>query len=209
MGLTIHYTFAELSRVGSRARRRVEELREHAATLPFKLVGQVLEADQAQIKNAPRDDPRCWLFTQSTRYVERGGFHRAVKPIHLIAFSTSPGTGSEEANFGLAHYPARIKFDGRTVHTGLPGWSWSSFCKTQYAAAPDVGGAANFLKCHLAIVSLLDFADTLGILREVHDEGEYGDKRDLAALAIQVASPHAPVSSFDQGGPDAWLVTRG
>lgn len=71
MGLTIHYELVELSRVRGRARRCIEELREYAATLPFKLVGQVLEADHDEIKNAGRDDPRHWLFTQSTRYVRR------------------------------------------------------------------------------------------------------------------------------------------
>jgi hypothetical protein len=195
MGLTIHYELQEPSRVGGRARRRVEELREHAATLPFKLVGKVLEADHVEIKNAGRDDPRYWLFTQATRYVRRGAVSYPVMPHHLVAFSTSPGDGCEEANFGLAIYPATLKVDGKTIRTGLSGWSWSSFCKTAYAANPEVGGPANFLKCHLAIVSLLDYADALGVLGEVHDEGGYWEKRDCDALERQVA-PRAPCSSI-------------
>jgi hypothetical protein len=186
MGLTIHYELAELSRVVGRARRRVEELRAHAAELPFKLIGHVLEADHVEITNAGRDDPRRWLFTQATRYVRREEHTVPVIPNRLIAFSTSPGDGCEEANFGLAAYPKKIKVDGKMLGTGLCGWSWSSFCKTQYAAGSAVGGAENFLRCHLAIVALLDFAKVLGILGEVHDEGEYWKTRDRDALAAQV-----------------------
>jgi hypothetical protein len=189
MGLTIHYEFAEASRVQDRARRLVEELREEATKLPFKLVGQVIEVDHIEIKNAGRDDPRRWLFTQATKYVRRNGMSHPVSPFHLIAFSTCPGDGCEEANFGLAVYPATIKIDGMTIRTGLRGWSWSSFCKTQYAARPEVGGVENFLKCHLAIVTLLDYARSLGILGEVVDEGEYWERREREALARQVAPP--------------------
>ena len=134
MGLTIHYEFDEPSRDQGRARRLVEELREEATKLPFKLVGKVLEADHAEIKNAGRDDPRRWLFTQSTRYVRRNGMSYPVTPLHLIAFSTCPGDGCEEANFGLAVYPATIKSTARRSAPDSRGWSWSSFCKTVYAA---------------------------------------------------------------------------
>jgi len=133
-----------------------------------------------------RDDPRRWLFTQATRYVRRGGMSYPVSPRHLIAFSTCPGDGCEEANFGLAVYPATIEVDGKRLRTGLRGWSWSSFCKTQYAANPNVGGAENFIKCHLAIVSLLDHAQSVGILGEVSDEGEYWGNRNRESLAAQV-----------------------
>jgi hypothetical protein len=147
----------------SRACRLIEELREEATKLPFKLVGEVLEADQAEIENAGRGDPRRWLFTQATRYVRRNGMSYPVMPLHLIAFSTCPGDGCEEANFGLVDYPATIKIDGKSIRTGLRGWSWSSFCKAVYAANPEVGGVVNFLRCHLAIISLLDFSESLGI----------------------------------------------
>lgn len=186
MGLTIHYEFAAGIRSRTAARSLVEQVRQKATELPFKLVGKVLEADQAEIANVGRDDPRSWLFTQATRYVRRGGHSYPVSPIHLVAFSTCPGDGCEEANFGLATYPATIKVDGKSIRTGLGGWSWSSFCKTAYAANPEVGGPANFLKCHMAIVALLDFAESLGILGEVYDEGEYWGKRDREALAALV-----------------------
>jgi len=193
MGLTIHYELFEPSRVGGRARWHVEELREHAATLPFKLVGHVLEADHTEIKNADRDDPRHWLFTQATRYVRMDEMSYPATPLHLVAFSTCPGDGCEEATFGLAVYPATIKIDRKTIRTGLSSWSWSSFCKPQYAARSEVGGVKNFLHCHLAIVGLLDFAKTLGILGEVLDEGDYWESRDRDALASQVGGVAAHI----------------
>jgi hypothetical protein len=195
MGLTIHYELIEPSRDQGRTRRLVEELREEATRLPFKLVGTVLEADHAEIKNSGRHDPRSWLFTQSTRFVRRNGMSYPVTPLHLIAFSTCPGDGCEELNLGLAVYPATIKIDGKSVRTGLRGWSWSSFCKTVYASRPEVGGPANFLKCHLAVVSLLDFADTLGVLGEVDDEGGYWQRRDRDALLQQVGGYESAVTA--------------
>src|SRR5262249_2710819 len=44
----------------------------------------------------------------------------------------------------------------RKVRTKLAGWQWRSFCKTQYASDPQVGGIPNFLRCHISVVTLLD-----------------------------------------------------
>jgi hypothetical protein len=88
-------------------------------------------------------------------------------------------------------YPPSIRVEvegiGRREKTGLAGWSWASFCKTQYASDPTCGGVANFLKCHLLVVSLLDFARSLpGVRVEVCDEGGYWEDRDIEALAREV-----------------------
>ena len=104
----------------------------------------------------------------------------------MIAFSTLPGDGSEDANFGLAVYPKTIEVDGKKLRTNLGNWSWSSFCKTQYASNPKVGGVENFLRSHVAVVKLLDAAAELGILNEVSDEGDYWEKRDIKSLAAEV-----------------------
>ena len=103
-----------------------------------------------------------------------------VPPIQTIAFSTTPGPGCEAANFGLCRYPATYEVrapalpnQARRVRTRLAGWRWSSFCKTQYATSPECGGLKNFLKCHLAVITLLDHAKLGGLVTDVHDEGEY------------------------------------
>ena len=47
-----------------------------------------------------------WLLIQAGQYVNdpRDEGYR-VAPTHVIAFSTWPGQGCEEANFGLCRYP--------------------------------------------------------------------------------------------------------
>ena len=87
---------------------------------------------------------------------------------------------------GLAVYPKTMEVDGKRVRTNLSQWSWSSFCKTQYASNPEYGGVEHFLRCHLAVVKLLDHAKTLGLLGEVNDEGDFWEKRDVQALAKEV-----------------------
>jgi len=129
-----------------------------------------------------------------------------------------PGAGSEPANFGLCRYPAQIEVEGqeayvpgegfvrpkRRVRTGLTGWQWSSFCKTQYASDPNCGGMQNFLRCHLAVIKLLDRAKELGILAGVSDEGEFWDKRDIPALAREVGDWNEAIAAF-AGQMKDWL----
>lgn len=126
-------------------------------------------------------------------------------PQHVIAFTAQPGDGCEPANFGLCRYPATIQIDDhrpgavggkRRVKTGLTGWRWESFCKTQYASNPDCGGVENFLRCHLSVVVLLDFAQSLGLVEEVSDEGNYWEARDAETLAKEVGVWNAMIAGF-------------
>lgn len=73
------------------------------------------------------------------------------------------------------HKDCRSFDEKRKVKTKLTGWGWSSFCKTQYASDPSCGGIANFLACHIGVVTLLDEIAKLSAM-EVHiqDEGHYG-----------------------------------
>ena len=170
MGLTIHYQLQSTS---------------HS-----------LEGDQADIAKLPKEDPNRWLMIQAGRYVEKAERHYRVNPTQVIAFSTDPGEGSEPANFGLAVYPKTIEVEGKKVRTGLSNWSWSSFCKTQYASNPECGGVENFLRCHLAIVKLLDHAAALGILKEVSDEGDFWQNRDVKALAAEVGDWNTMIAGW-------------
>ena len=121
------------------------------------------------------------------------GHSYSVTPLHVIGFSTWPGQGCEEANFGFCRYPAFVEVDDpvrpwirRKIRTTLGAWTWGSFCKTQYASNQECGGVANVLRCHLAVVKMLDHAQELGILESVSDEGGYWEKRDIQALAREV-----------------------
>ena len=100
-------------------------------------------------------------------------------------------------------YPATVPtHDGGKVRTGLSGWSWQSFCKTQYASNPDCGGVENFLRCHLSVVRLLDHARDLGVLGEVSDEGDYWERRDVKALVEEVGEWNAMIAGFVGGMKD-------
>lgn len=198
MGLTIHYQLQSASRTPAKARQLVEQLRQKALDLPFKEVGEIVEVsgNSADFDKLDRDDPNRWLLIQAGQYVERDSRHYRITPTKVIAFSTLPGDGSEEANFGLAVYPKTIEIDGKRVRTNLGDWSWSSFCKTQYASNPEVGGVENFLRSHLAVVKLLDAAADIGILKDVRDEGEYWEKRDIKALVAEVGDWNTMIAGW-------------
>lgn len=194
MGLTIHYQLQANTHSSKKARQLVEQLRQKALDLPFKSVSEVIDLGREEIDTLDRKNPFRWLMIQAEASAEHGDDYYRVKPLRVIAFSAWPGDGCEEANFGLAVYPKttvvedRSRWPHRTkrVRTGLGDWSWGSFCKTQYASNPQCGGVENFLRCHLAVVKLLDHAALLGILKEVSDEDDYWQKRDIKALANEV-----------------------
>ena len=188
MGLTIHYALHARIRSPRRAKELMEQLRSKALDLPFKEVGDVVElaGPECDFTKRDRDDPLRWLLIQARQIVAVGDEYHHVRPDHLVAFSTWPGEGCEQANFGLGVYPKTMERDGKVLPTGIRGWSWKSFCKTEYASDPSLGGVENFLRCHLCVIRLLDHAKAMGILEDVKDEGSYWDKRDVRALAEEV-----------------------
>lgn len=198
MGLTIHYHLRSSVRSPKKARELVARLRSRALDLPFEKVDDLIELSgpACDYQQHGRDDPNRWLLIQAGQLVEdplHEGCSYNVAPSHVIAFSTWPGQGCEEANFGLCHYPGLFKVEdpyvqgrGRNIRTRLSGWCWGSFCKTQYASNPQCGGVRNFLRCHLAVIAMLDHARSLGVLDHVSDEGDFWEKRDVEALAREV-----------------------
>jgi hypothetical protein len=212
MGLTIHYSLQANTTSPKQARQLVEQLRQKALDLPFKEVSEVIDLGREEIDKLDRENPHRWLLIQSEGHVSHGDVHYRVKPLRVIAFSAWPGEGSEEANFGLAIFPKSIEVEDRSrwphrkkrIRTGLGDWSWSSFCKTQYASNPECGGVENFLRCHLAVVRLLDHAKDLGILKEVSDEGDYFEKRDIKALAQEVGEWNSMIAGWSGRLKDAF-----
>lgn len=188
MGLTIHYCLHSNTPGRNRARQLVERLRKVALELPLAEVNELVEfhCEQTNFKMLSADDPHRWLLIQAMHLLEHGEAFHFVLPSHVIAFRTWPGDGCEAANFGLCRYPATIEIDGQPVSTNCDGWLWHSFCKTQYASDPQCGGVNHFLRCHLAVVRLLDEANRMGILKEVCDEGGFWEKRDVALLAQEI-----------------------
>lgn len=189
MGLTIHYTLRTALTKPENVRTLVTSLRHAARKLPFHQVSAIKEfrGQDADFEHGDRNDPDRWLKIQAGRYLEVDGFDVSVKPRHIIAFTVHPGDGCEPANFGFCRYPAEWDgtIQGRTqrLATQLIGWTWSSFCKTQYASDRRWGGIENFLRCHVGLVKLLDLAAQSELIRvDVHDESKYFERRDAKQL---------------------------
>ena len=137
MGLTIHYSLRSTCRSDAAARHHVERLRDRAMDLPFQQVGGLIDlsGEDCDFERLDREYPHRWLLVQANEHVTHGERGYSVPPKRLIAFETSPGEGCEPANFGLCRYPSTVVGrDGRSIRTGLTGWRWRSFCKTQYAS---------------------------------------------------------------------------
>jgi len=217
MGLTIHYAL-KTQGTEARARELVEALRQTAQDLPFQKLGQIvdLSGQDCDADRRSRNDPLRWLLIQaagSVEYKPKGPDVRDcwmwchVVPVRVIAFNTWPGEGCEAANFGLCQYPEVIQTRDGPLKTGLPGWCWRSFCKTQYASDPKCGGVPNFLCCHLTVIAMLDHAKRLGCLEEVSDEGDFWENRDVQELAKEVGSWNEMLAAF--GGLLKDLVGEG
>ena len=207
MGLTIHYSLQSKTRSISKVRKLIADLRQRALDLPFAEVSDVVElsGEECNYDSYSQDDPRRWLLIQAGSHVHPPDDDRLtyqVAPEQLIAFETLPGDGCEPANFGLCKYPAFIEVEvpgtgrKRRIRTKLSGWSWSSFCKTQYASNPECGGTENFLRCHLAVVKMLDHANAIGILADVSDEGDFWTNRDMKSLAQEAGQWNVSMAGF-------------
>jgi hypothetical protein len=207
MGLTIHYSF-KAQGSDARARELIQALHQTAQDLPFQKLGPVVELSGAQcnFNNRPPDDPLRWLLVQAAESVvvkSKGGQRNQgcttwfnVTPSRLIAFDAWPGQGCEASNYGLCQYPPVIDTERGPLKTGLSGWHWGSFCKTQYASNPQCGGVPNFLRCHLTVIAMLDRAKELGCLEEVSDEGGFWERRDLPALVREIGSWNEMIAAF-------------
>jgi hypothetical protein len=98
-----------------------------------------------------------------------------VRPHPLVCFPVWPGQGCEPAAFGFCKLPP------------VEAWRWSFTCCTQPASRPEHGGLENFLRCHQALVALLDAIHGAGLAEvEVQDDGGYWERRDQEKLAEAV-----------------------
>jgi hypothetical protein len=208
MGLTIHYRLHSDVPTAGDARTLISDLQRRAGELPFNQVGEIVEFDgeNCDFRNVPKGQPNRWLLVQARQLQkldEEGEQWAEVTPIRVIAFTVHPAEGSEPANFGLCRYPETIVIDGHRKRTGLSGWRWASFCKTQYASNPDLGGFRNILRAHIGVIGLLDNAEKLGILGSVSDESGFAEKRAVKALIEEVGNWNQMIAGFYGGMKDA------
>ncbi len=222
MGITIDYKFKAGPCDEAGARSLVYKLRQRALDLPFLEVGEIREFGPGEISpfRFPRKSPDTLLHLQAIATAERQEGDRCdevflLVPSRLFVFSAIPGPGAGIGFFGLGVYHDHIKDCGESADSHvenqappkLERWSWQGDCKTQFALSDKHGGMPNFLRTHMTLVKLLDFAKELGILAKVSDEGGYWDNRSFASLAAEAMVLNLFIGAFS-GAAGCELVSK-
>jgi hypothetical protein len=228
MGLTIHYQIKAppgWSREAVKA--KLEEARQFALGLPVLSVSEFVEfqGDQARREHGGGvgkvgKDPFYWAKAQATRTIARPqqpDTYAQQAPDRMVVFSVRPADGCEQMNVGTCDYPeytwpadpgdgaepagrlARSKNEVTPPARGV----WSSWCKTQYANDPRLGGWSNFLRAHLCVLAILEKLRDLGFQVTVDDEGGFWESRDLGKLAQAVRQYDSMVAGFTGAVRDA------
>jgi hypothetical protein len=234
VGLTIHYNYQTNKKTSVKQAEKIANdmwnyalmLKDKGALEEVSDLFYITDEEFKHIRGLDREErfahPLGWAAIQATEHFSkkiaigksyRGkkvykNIYRDLYPEEGWMFTTYPGDGSEEANFGLMRYPSEIILGADdlydfsvaeplkelTIKTGYKGWSWGSFCKTQYASNY---GLAHFAECHIAVCAMLDniyMNDRLNI--EVSDEGEFWEKRDVQALINEVGDWNRMIGAF-------------
>jgi hypothetical protein len=205
MGLTVYYDWKTKTDVNA-ARRLIAKFRAIALKLPFDEVSEIFEQNSPDAKSAFRkyDGP----FRQGSLYLPRkrkDGEQETVHvpALHAVFFYVSV-EGSESAPIGLESHPPVVQHREDVIERNKDGsergrligqgnsiefptrrrgyYSWHSFCKTQYAGNPKLGGEANFLKAHLSLIELLDRIQAAGLKVRIRDDSRYAKHRDVDRL---------------------------
>lgn len=217
MGLTVYYEWKTRADLAS-ARRTIVNFHAMARELPFDEVSEIYEQDSPDGESAfvPYDHS----FRQGGLYLsrKRGDGEQElvdVPALHALFFYVHV-QGAESASIGLASHPPVVLHredvierdedgseSGRIIGQGDPiefptrrrgCYSWHSFCKTQYAGNPKLGGEANFLKAHLSLIELLDQIQASGLKVRVRDDSRYAKHRDVDRLLRSLRSWNAIVA---------------
>jgi len=221
MGMHIWYRLAlDEQATFAEAIAKITELHRFARTVGFLGADGIPAVSEIEIGDATA----AWRPTHTVKrklgnYREQ---HVHVPAMEWVGFSTLPGIGTESAHFGLARYPEAFRPTGRQsqiitstkrlrdgsiepdpspiampteiVVVGAKGWSgWSGFCKTHYA---NRYGLDHFLHCHLALIQLLDYANELGIVEYVSDDGGYWESRSKDVLVANLEKNDRIVAAF-------------
>jgi hypothetical protein len=150
-----------------RASRRISPLEAHVFTIDpgegseWCSIGLIRYPETITAEYHPDNDAR---------------FEKTVKNNGWTSREFSPEKYSRWLRKNGLGYRFPYQAEQRTVPTKCgKGWSHGDFCKTQYASDPECGGAANFLLCHIGLISLLENIGRLpGVRVNIEDEGHYG-----------------------------------
>jgi hypothetical protein len=218
MGLTLYYEWKIKTDLPA-ARRMIEKFRGLALKLPFDEVSEIYEQDPPDGKYV--FEPYDHEFREGGLYLSRKRQDGEDELVHVpglhAVFFLVRVEGAESASIGLATHPPVVVHredvierdeDGvRTHHIGKGDpiefptrrrgyYSWHSFCKTQYAGNPQLGGEANFLKAHLSLIELLDQIQAAGLKVRVRDDTHYARHRDVDRLLRSLREWDAIIAHF-------------
>lgn len=172
MGLHLNYELRLLGALdASEVDRVLVALHQHAASLPFESVRSLHGVGD------DRDDPGMRFIAS----IIAQPYDEDVPPLtgdveSARGFYIDPGEGCETAHIGFL---LRADASGAVRE-----WFWHCSCKTQYAS---LVSNAHLIKCHTALVALLDHAISIGLDVVVRDETHYWETRDEQRLLDEVS----------------------
>ncbi len=219
MGLTVYYDWKTKIDLPA-ARRLIAKFRALALKLPFDEVSEIHEQDPPDGRAAFR--PYEDSFRQGDLYLSRKRSDGEQETVHVPAlhalFFYVHVRGAESAPIGLASHPPVVQHREDVIERNKDGserqrllgqgdpvefptrrrgyYSWHSFCKTQYAGNPKLGGEANFLKAHLSLIELLDQIQATGVGVRIRDDNRYAKHRDVNRLLRSLRSWDAIIANF-------------
>lgn len=205
MGLTVYYDWKIKTDLRS-ARRMIAKFHAIAQKLPFDDVSEIYEQDPPDGKSAFQLYNHS--FRQGGLYLSRKRADGEEETVHVPAlhalFFDVRVEGAESAPIGLASHPPVVLHREDVIERNKDGsesrrllgqgdpiesptrrrgyYSWHSFCKTQYAGHPQLGGEANFLKAHLSLVEMLDQIEASGVKVRIRDDSRYAKHRNVDRL---------------------------
>jgi len=190
MGLTVYYN---LALPGDQPEARVcailEALQGTALELAVEQITPLRRIEGSDCEGFERQEVGLeWLIRCfAARPVEDPRDSRralTVAPTAAYGFGAVVGR-CEPVILGLGRYPSTIEDAGTQQPTALEGWSWHACTKTQYASVRSID---HFVRCHRAVIALLDAARALDLEVEVRDDSGYWDHRDEGRLVESVES---------------------
>lgn len=200
MGLTVHFKLvAPPDTDAARARELVRAMRRRAQG--FKQRGRV--DDVLPIG----DDSEALRWARQYKSVPHPWKSGCESGVEIPAaegclFPVEVGEDCEPLWLGLCRYPRTVVLENRRYRTGLKGWRFHGFSKTQYAS---LHGWEHFRRCHLAVVDLLAALRRCGLEVEINDEGDYWPgcsletlRRNLDEMNGIVAAAAGALKDFDE-----------
>jgi hypothetical protein len=188
MGLTIEYQLSARKNWSSvKVRRTLETVADCARHLGCASVGEVQPALlQAKVTM------RWWKSTDRK-------LSKWILADEGWVTILDVGEGCQPLALALCKYPQYIpRWHRKRWHYDVPsgfpaGWTFSWFCKTQFAGQH---GGAHFIRCHKTVVNLLDFCGKAGLKATVRDDAGYWENRDEAALLKTLKRNEALMAAF-------------